>query len=510
MDLSTVLRVLRISWLTILIFVFLGAAGGVAWSYTQPKIYTATASAIITAGVSPDIGSAAASDNYAKSRVKSYLNIASSRTVAKYAIDALNIEASPQALVSQVGVSNPVDTAVLIVAAKARTPKAAADLAEAWILGMTKAVDEIESGGAVLPPPGTTNNYIDSSGTGDPSTSVVRLQTLDTAVEPTSPSSPNRPLALMIGAFIGLVAGLIIAVVRFSVDLRIHSDDTLEKDFGKPLVGVVPEVPTVPSDLASGKATTAKKLSPKQKTQIRSFNEAVNKLRTNLQFMNVDNPPRIIVVTSSLPGEGKSTLTQSLAIALAATGQKVVAIDADLRKPALLSKFGLVGGAGLTDVLIGQADLLDVLQPWGKSGRLRILGPGAIPPNPSELLGSETMYQLIHELAEEAIVLIDSPPLLPVTDASVLAARTDGAIVVVRAGRTTSIQLEQAMQNLERASANALGLVLNRVPFRGKRGGYYGYQYTGEYISESDKVRNDSYLENSQKRSRRSSLQQQD
>lgn len=504
MEFSTVLRILRISWLAILVFIFLGAAGGVGWSYTQPKIYTATASAIITAGVSPDIGSALSSDNYAKSRVKSYLNIASSRTVAQYAIDELKINASPQILVGQVGVTNPIDTAVLIVSAKARSPKAAADLAEAWILGMTKAVDEIEAGGAILPPAGTTNNLIDGGTSGDTSTSIVRLQTLDTAVEPTSPTSPNRPLALGIGALIGFAIGLVIAIVRFSVDLRIHSDDTIEKDFGKPLVGVVPEVPSVPTQVSLEKVSNSnKKLTAKQRTQIRSFNEAVNKLRTNLQFMNIDNPPRIMVVTSSLPGEGKSTLTQALALAIAATGQKVVAIDADLRKPALLQKFGLVGGAGLTDVLIGRASLNDVLQPWGKNGRLKVLGPGAIPPNPSELLGSEAMNNLIHEIALESIVLIDSPPLLPVTDASVLAARTDGAIVVVRAGRTTSIQLAQAMQNLERASADALGLVLNRVPFRGKRGGYYGYQYTGEYISESDKARDDSYLENSLQRRRK-------
>jgi capsular exopolysaccharide synthesis family protein len=200
--------------------------------------------------------------------------------------------------------------------------------------------------------------------------------------------------------------------------------------------------------------------------------------------MNVDEPPRIIVITSPLPGEGKSTVTCSLAKALAASGHNVVAIDADLRKPSLIKTFGLVEGAGLTDVLVGRVALEDVLQQSGSTGRLHVLGPGALPPNPSELLGSRAMSNLITEMSHDATVLIDSPPLLPVTDASILAARTDGAIIVLRAGRTTSVHLKQAIQNLDRASGHALGLVLNRVPLRGAGRAYYGYQYAGYYGDE--------------------------
>ncbi len=163
--------------------------------------------------------------------------------------------------------------------------------------------------------------------------------------------------------------------------------------------------------------------------------EAFRSLRTNLQFIDVANPPKSIVVTSSLPGEGKSTTTANLALSLAETGLKVVVIEGDLRRPRLLDYLGFEGSVGLTDVLVGRVEVDDVLQPFGRTG-LRLLGAGPIPPNPSELLGSANMEQLVADLAERFdYVLIDAPPLLPVTDAAVLSTIVDGALVVVGAGR---------------------------------------------------------------------------
>jgi capsular exopolysaccharide synthesis family protein len=197
--------------------------------------------------------------------------------------------------------------------------------------------------------------------------------------------------------------------------------------------------------------------------------------------MNVDKPPRVIVVTSPLPGDGKSTTVANLAIAISAGGQQVVLIDADLRRPTVAKTFNLVGGAGLTDVLAGRSNVADVLQPWGASGKLLILAAGQIPPNPSELLGSERMHELVASLAEHAIVLIDAPPLLPVTDAAILTHNTDGALIVASVGKTTIDALTKALSNVERANGTVLGIILNRVPRKGAGSSYYGYRYGGDY-----------------------------
>lgn len=196
--------------------------------------------------------------------------------------------------------------------------------------------------------------------------------------------------------------------------------------------------------------------------------------------MNVDHPPRIIVVSSPMPEDGKTTATANLAVAISESGKRVVLVDGDLRKPAVVDTFGLLPEVGLTDVLIGRAELADVLQPWGDTGNLLVLGAGAVPPNPSELLGSDLLHSILEELAKEAIVIVDAPPLIAVTDATVLSNRTDGVLVVVSAGQTTAEGLEAATRNVQRANGGVLGVILNRVPLRGPDSPNYGYGY-GHY-----------------------------
>jgi capsular exopolysaccharide synthesis family protein len=145
--------------------------------------------------------------------------------------------------------------------------------------------------------------------------------------------------------------------------------------------------------------------------------------------------------------------------------------------------FNLIDGAGLTDVLTGSVGVEDVAHRINDN--LIVVGPGRIPPNPSEILGSERMNNLMNMLAEQAIVIIDAPPLLPVTDAAVLARHADGALVVAKVGTTTSEVLQKALSNLTKVKARALGIVLNRVPLRGAGSVYYGYQYRGKYYREA-------------------------
>ncbi|MDF2576452.1 MAG: chromosome partitioning protein, partial [Agromyces sp.] len=186
------------------------------------------------------------------------------------------------------------------------------------------------------------------------------------------------------------------------------------------------------------------------------------------------------VITSSVPSEGKSTTTINLAIALADAGKRVALLDTDLRKPKVAEYLGIEGGAGLTDVLIGRARLSDVMLPWGNRS-LYVLPAGKIPPNPSELLGSKSMRQLLEALERDVdIVLCDAPPLLPVTDAAILANATSGAILVVSAGHTNRHQLSGAVDALNTAGAHIAGVAMTMVPTRGPDSYAYGYGY-GSY-----------------------------
>jgi len=204
--------------------------------------------------------------------------------------------------------------------------------------------------------------------------------------------------------------------------------------------------------------------------------EAMRQLRTNLQFVNVDRPLRSLVVSSALSGEGKSTTVCNLGIAFAEAGKRVIIVDADLRRPSVAEYFGLEGAVGLTDVLAGRANVRDVVQPWGSSG-LWILPSGYVPPNPSELLGSGNMADLLTALGSGFdIILIDTPPLLPVTDAAVMSTIADGCLLVSRHAKTTTSQAGLAAEALAAVSAKLHGCVLNMT--QGMSGGsyaYYGY-----------------------------------
>jgi capsular exopolysaccharide synthesis family protein len=318
---------------------------------------------------------------------------------------------------------------------------------------------------------------------GDPTTgspAAVRLIPLDSAVLPGRPVYPNVPRTVLLGAILGALLGIAYALVRQQVDQRIRRSEPVEREFGIPVLGHLPLAASAGREAVSGNNAAFDARATDTVKGARIFAESLRALRTNLQFLDVDRPPRVVVVTSPLPGEGKSTVAGQLAMTIAAAGQPVILVDGDLRRPTVASTFGLVEGVGLTDVLVGRATVDDVLQPWG-DGTLRILATGPTPPNPSELLGGEAMASLLKELAADAMVLIDSSPLLPVTDAAILTARTDGALIVVRSGRTTLSLLARALHNLERVKGRPLGVIINGSKIRGgSEATYY------EYISRDD------------------------
>ncbi|MDF1487347.1 polysaccharide biosynthesis tyrosine autokinase [Tessaracoccus caeni] len=469
MELRDYLRIARAHWLGALLCVVAGLVLAFGWTLLQPKVYSADANGYVASAETgkTDSSSTYLADTLAKSKVKSYVELGSWRSVAEHAIKELGLDVSPESLVGRVSVSNPADTAIIQVEATGPTPEAARDLAGAWVRGMQAEIERLESG------------------EGENGVAAVRLDAADSARLPTSPSSPNVKFALLIGALIGLGVGVGYAFLRYTLDRRVRSPEAVEKETGLTVVGTIPEEKAFTDESRlipyGGMARTG----GKDGYRLHSISEALRELRTNIQFMDVDNPPKAVVVTSSLPGEGKSTTAANLAITMAANGQRVVLIDGDLRRPMLATIFGLPGDVGLTDVLAGRASIEDVAQSVGPHGNLLVVAAGKIPPNPSELLGSRRMHDLVAELKNEAFVIVDAPPLIPVTDPSVLAHNTDGAIVVARVGSTTIDALQKAQNNLDRAGGRALGVVLNRVPTKGPGAAYYGYQYSGDYYGSA-------------------------
>ncbi|WP_225310279.1 polysaccharide biosynthesis tyrosine autokinase [Microbacterium testaceum] len=452
-----VVRILRAYWRAIIALTVIGGLAGFAWSAVQPRVYTADASGYVAAVASDgSTGAALAGDQLALSKVKSFVDMGYWRSVAETARDQLGLTDSPEELVQRIRVSNPVDTVNVRVDATGPTPEAARDLAEAWIQGMAKQVDQLETGG---------------SGKG-----AVRLVAGDSARLPTAPSSPNVKLDIAIGALGGAVIGVIFALVRRTFDRRVRTVRDVAEVTDASVIGALP----VDKELAGGRAVFSFDDIRDGRGSF-AHKEAVRELRTNLQYVDVDRPARILVVTSPLPGDGKSTTAANLAVSIAATGQSVVLIDADLRRPVLGSVFGFSDDVGLSDVLAGRAQIEQVAHQVDEHARLFVVAAGRTPPNPSEMVGSQRMQSLAHKLAEDLVVIIDSPPTLAVADAAVIASWADGAVLVVTAGRTTDDMLTRAADNIAKTRGRLLGIVLNRVALRGADSGYYGSQYAGYY-----------------------------
>lgn len=456
MELTDYLRVARTYWRGIVAFVLLGVAVAAGVSLVTPKVYQADASGFVSAGASSNPGEASVGDSLAKSRATSYVDLAKSRATALDVIQALGLDQQPAGLIGRISVNQPLDTVLIKISARASTPREAQQLADAWVTALARQVESVEN------PDGK-------------SAQALRVVPVESAALPTAPVSPNTKRNIALGFVLGLMMGLGYAVLRSQLDRRVRTPEMIERDFGVTVAGAIPETPALVRNKGG--------LVPLVVTGPRKANDPVHsaesflKLRTNLQFMDIDNPPRVIVVTSPLPGDGKSTIAMNLAAALSMSDRRVVLIDGDLRRPVLADSFGLIEGLGLTDVLIGSVQFEEVAQQAGGLPNLLVLAAGRVPPNPSEMLGSKAMRRLLERLAEDYTVIVDAPPLLPVTDAAVLTASADGALVVVSAGQTLDTQLRDALTNLQAVQGHTLGVVLNRVSPRSTNAGYYSGSY---------------------------------
>lgn len=460
MELAEYLIVLRRHWKGFAALILAGLIGGAVVTLLTPRVYTATASSMVQGGANSSVSDASVSNLLAKSRATSYVDVAQSRAVAERVIDAQQLSESPSALVQRVTVTQPKDTVLLRITATGPSPQAASDLANAWVNALAEQVKSIEN------PKGKNE-------------AALEIIPLEAAAIPSAPSSPRPERNLALGLVLGGLLGLGYALLASRSDRRLRTPDEIEGIFGVTVAGAIPRSPEIHRE---GKAPIPI-IVTHDKSRGSGVAESLFKLRTNLQFMHVDNPPRVIVLTSPLPADGKSTIAINLAAAFAVGGAPTLLVDADLRRPIIAESFGLIEGPGLSNALAGHMEPEDVIQPSGIPN-LFVLASGTVPPNPSELLGSASMKRLLDHVAESYTVILDAPPLLPVTDAAVLTANADGALVVITEGQTEDRQLEGCLTQLAAVHGTVLGVVMNKVSKTSSRSyhyyGYYGSTYDGD------------------------------
>ncbi|MDV7991217.1 polysaccharide biosynthesis tyrosine autokinase [Rhodococcus sp. IEGM 1374] len=446
MEIQDYLRILKARWIIIAVTVVVAILGALGASLLTTPLYESSARMFVSTSGGTSVSETYQGNLFSQQRVASYSELVTSEALAARVLDVLPLGLTPSQLAAKVKASSTPDTVLFDITVTDSSPARARDIANAMASELTTQVRDLET-----PEDG-----------GTPSAGVKTFQQADASSTPVSPKT-KRNLAL--GAAVGLLLGIALAVLRDRLDNTIKNRREIEAISGKALVG------TIPFDK---ERKTHPAVDFQDLTQSASA-EAFRELRTNLQFLEVDHPPRVIVVTSAIPSEGKTTTALNLAISLAEAGHHVVIVEGDLRRPRISKYMGLIGSVGVSTVLAGQAKVDEVLQPTKYEG-LQAMASGPIPPNPSELLGSEASRAMLVELRSKFdYVIVDGAPLLPVTDSAVLTTHADGALLVTRYGHTKSNELSRSIGNLDTIGAHVLGVVLALTP--SKKGDMYSYSY---------------------------------
>jgi polysaccharide biosynthesis transport protein len=456
MGLSEYLAILRKRWMSILIVTSLAMAVAIGASLLATPTYEAKSQVFVSVSTGGSTSDLLQGSSFTQNRVKSYADMVTSPRVLIPVIEQLHLASTPDKLARSITPDSPLDTVLINITVTDTDPKVASDVANATANSLGTQVTALEKPEGSQPSP-------------------VRISTLRTATVPTEPATPNVRLDLALGLLLGLALGFLQAVLREVLDTKVRSESDVQR------VTEVSVIARIGFDEDAPRHPLIVQSSPHDHRS-----EAFRRLRTNLQFLDIADQPQIIVVTSSIPGEGKSTTAINLAITMADAGSRVALIDADLRRPSIGEYMGLESEVGLTTVLIGHADLRDAIQPWGDCN-LDVLTSGQVPPNPSELLGSRSMANLLEALASQYdMVLIDTPPLLPVTDAAILSKISGGAVVVAGADTVRRQQFAEGLGSLEAVDARVLGVVLNRLAHN-QTDGYKYYDYASRATRAGNK-----------------------
>lgn len=450
MELSHYLRVLRKRWMSVVTVTLVILAAVVAGTLAVTPKYTATTRMFFAVQGSESATDLAQGSTFAEKQMASYAQVATSPLVLDRVIKKLKLPMTAEVLAESVVATPPADTVILEISVTDPDRVRSAQIANGIGEQLTIVAGDLAP----------------ARSDGSKSVKATRLAA---AKVPLSASSPRIVSNLVGGVILGLLVGVCVALIRQAMDTKIRTERDLQEITDATLLGAV----GFDEAIASSPVVM-------RNERLAHQAEAVRRVRTNLQFVNLAQRHSTILVSSSIPGEGKSTTALNLAVALADAGVRTILVDADLRRPSIATYLGLEGSVGLTTVLIGRATVSDVVQPW-ESGTLHILPAGEIPPNPSEILGSDAMKDLLDELSNTYdMVLLDTPPLLPVTDAAVLSKFASGTLVIVGTDRIQGPQLRNALQSLETVGGRVIGVVLNKTARRDVNAYSYGYDYSYE------------------------------
>ena len=457
MTLSQAVTTVRRWWWLLLASIVVGAVVAYAVSSLVTPSYRATTTLLVSQQQTP--GVVQLNDLQASERLATtFSRLVTVRPVLERAVRDAGLAMTPEDLGKRISVDNPRTTQLLDVHATDSNPEEAARLANAVAAAFI-----------------ATNAEVLNSSPG-----VVSI--VESALPPENPESPRKLMNAALGAILALLVAGGVALLLEYLDDTVKTSEEVFELVGLPTLGFVEQFSGVKSATDQLQAATR----PRS-----SIAEAYRQVRTNISYsLDLDSGPRVVLVTSPGPSEGKTTTIANLAVVIGLTGRRVIVVDTDLRRPTLHRVFGLRNTAGLTNLLLSQEPNTQQVAQRTVYHNVSVIAAGPIPPNPSELLGSGRTARVLDQLrAQYDVVLLDSPPALVVTDASVLAHLVDAIALVVRAGHTRTGALPATVTTIAQSGQPILGVVLNRVTARARSYYYYGgYGRRGYYRAEDEEL----------------------
>lgn len=434
MELGEYLAALRKGLPVILLLALLGGALGYGQAVATTPTYRSSSTVFLSLTRAETVSELNQGATYTQNLVQSFVQLARLPVVLDPVIEGLGLDVTPNALAGTIQVDSPLNTQLIEISAVSPDPQRAADVANAVAASLAENVT------ALAP-------------TSADGAAALRLSVVAEARPSRFPFSPAPRRDAAAGLVLGVALGVLVALVRAQLDTRVRTAKDLSADPARATLGQVPLTPLLVKHPRAVLADPHSVLA-----------ESYRRVAANLQFLDASRPLRAMVVSSTVPGEGKSTTAINLALVMAEKRASVLLVDADLRSPSVAEMCGLEAAAGLSTVLGNQATIDDVVQHWGVPN-LHVIAAGQIPPNPSQLIDSEAMDKFLASATSTYdLVIIDTPPLLALTDGAVLARKTDGAVVVARSRKVRRPQLTEALASIDALGATCLGVVLNGIP----------------------------------------------
>lgn len=472
------LTLLKRSWILILSLAVLGAAASYSYASTLPKLYGAQASVIVIPTRGDSTAELVQGSNYVQNLVQTYTVLATAPVVLNKVIQELGLEEQPHQLARRIHVEAPLNTVIIDISATDDTPAGAQEVADATARQLSATVAQLSPAGAG----------------GEP---AVRIEVISPARISQIPVEPNTRRYALLGLAAGLGIGVSAALLRRALRTRLTSTADVAEITDLPILGEVASI-THAKQQKNPKEPRRNGRSQRSLPAVVIANpagqeaESLRSIAASLRFVGIGASRKVLLVTSSVEQEGKTSVSIGLSIMLAQSGYRTLLIEADLRRPRIAEITALEGSVGLSTVLMGEHGLEEAVQSWGHPN-LSVLTSGELPPNPGQLLSGDQLSEVVEAgRAAYDLVIIDSAPILPVSDSMWLSSHVDGSLIIARLNRTRRTELQRTLVAMEASHAPLLGIILNDVPTDG-RSSYYHHpnsaisdDFSGQLTTSSD------------------------